>query len=333
MNARQQLVMNHFAADGYPAISAAAVVGNGCQESGVNLDSTFDRVNADHGSGGFLEWRDSPGAPRKTRLAAFADQRGQNLRDDLGTQCDYCIWELATYFPALDKQLRDPGPRTIENLTANFMDWYENPAPATANLDNRIAHARSALIDWNTNQSSVQPQPAPEAPWTTSRAPQVIPSTPPVSIPSPASPPTAATAGRQAAVLEQMLALQKSFADEIAALLREKAPIDKMVEEYSKLIPAVPIVAPQLTNQGTKPVTYVNPPGTLAAAGKAAINSTTIWGSILAGGSPLVSIVLDQMGHSTNPNIVSAGSIIGALLAIYGRVTATAPVTGIIKPK
>jgi Phage tail lysozyme len=118
---------DYFASRGYHEFGAGAIIGNGCGKSGPNLDSTFDRVHADHGSGGAWEWRDSEGSPRKTRLAAFADARAPGLRNDLFIQCEYVMWELHEKFPELDDQLRNPGSRTIANLTANFCWIFEDP--------------------------------------------------------------------------------------------------------------------------------------------------------------------------------------------------------------
>jgi hypothetical protein len=242
---RQQFVGNRFIAAGYHPYGAFSPVGNGCQESGPGLDSTFERAHADHGSGGFLEWRDSQGAPRKTRLATFADAH-QVDRNDLGIQVDYAIWELGKYFPDLDAQLRNPGVRTIANLTANFCDEYENPAPATAGMNNRIAHAEAAYATWKAHQQAPGPRPAPTPPAPEHPAPAPVPGPP---MPAPAPPPISASdAGMEAAILDNIGAM-------VDALLKKRAEIDRKItvlktaaEDFGKLPGVAFALPPPLQN-------------------------------------------------------------------------------------
>ena len=65
-------------------------------------------------------------------------------------------------------------------------------------------------------------------------------------------------------------------------------------------------------------------------AGKAAIASTGVWGSALAAVIPVASLIGDALGHSTDPKLAMVGSVLAALLGLYGRVTATAPIVGVI---
>jgi hypothetical protein len=65
---------------------------------------------------------------------------------------------------------------------------------------------------------------------------------------------------------------------------------------------------------------------------KAAIASTGVWGALIAMAMPILNQVAVGMGDSVDPKIQAAGVIIGGLLSIYGRVTATAKVTGVLKP-
>jgi Phage tail lysozyme len=234
--------MGRFFSLGLPPFSGAAIVGNGCGESGINLDSTFNRINADHGSGGAWEWRDSAGAPRKTRLKIFADQRGPGLESDLGTQCDYLVYELQTYFPALYAQFRNPGTRTIKNLTANFCWAFENPAPATAGLDNRIARAEQAYADWMVAKppEMVAQAPTPTGPvviMPTLQAPSpALPKASPILLPQfPAVVPS--DVGRQSAVIDQMVHIQQNYADQIAEFEKEKAIIDSAIASFSGVLP------------------------------------------------------------------------------------------------
>jgi hypothetical protein len=264
VTARQLAAHDYFVVHGYAAKGASAIIGNSVGESGQDLDSTFDRQHADHESGGFLEWRDSPGSPRKTRLAAFADARGPGLRDDLFTQCDYAIWELGKFFPILDQQLRT-GTRSIATLTANFCWQFENPAPATAGLDNRITHAeavaaRAAEI-W---KASHEPQPSPPAPLPQPPLPQPQPAIPPTPT-APAGPPiSASSAGRRAAVRDNIGALRDALVQERDAIDAEIGLLDTTLTDFGKLeamiAPAAlpkPVVDPNLIPQTQR--TMMNP--------------------------------------------------------------------------
>ncbi len=239
---------DYFASRGYDEKGAAAIVGNGCGESGENLDSTFDREHADHGSGGFLEWRDSAGAPRKTRLAGFADARGMGLRNDLFTQCDYTIWELGKYFAVLDQQLRNPGARTIANLTANFCWSFENPAPATAGLDNRIAHAEAVAA---RAAQAAPPAPVPQAPAPPvpqpAAPPPVVPIGPPSILPS--------SAGRIAVQIDTLTAMRAQRVAELVANDPEIAAYDAALGVFTKFGGASALPAPpQISAANMAPV-------------------------------------------------------------------------------
>lgn len=320
MTPRQQIAFSHFVSSGYHPFGAAAIVGNGCGESGVNLDSEFDRgARADHESGGFLEWRDSEGAPRKTRLAGFADARGVS-RDDLAMQCDYTIWELGKYFAALDAQLRDPGERPIKNLTANFCWVFENPAPATAGLDNRIAHAEKAYADW---QPILPPR-------------QVAPATAPVAPVAPATAPPAVlvdatNAGRMAAVLDQMQAVRDAYAAQIVMLEKEQAVVDSAIDSFTKLLhvsPRAPLALAPPTEE-SEPMTRLSGISSVIGPNWA----TSMFGSgglIAAGFAVYTSIRNGQTPDATQVamllGIISTG--IGLLKAKDANVTGgTVPAT------
>jgi hypothetical protein len=237
---RQQFVGNRLISAGYHPYGAFAVVGNGCQESGPSLDSTFERAHADHESGGFLEWRDSAGAPRKTRLAAFADAH-QIDRSDLGIQVDYLIWELKAYFKWIDDQLRNPGVRTIANLTANFCDVFENPARATENLEGRIAHAEAAYATWKAHQQAPEPRPVPVPQVPEHPSPQPVPEP---TTPAPTVPPVSApAAGRIAAVLDNLEAMRMAYLAERESIDKELAILEATIADFGKL-PGVPIALP-----------------------------------------------------------------------------------------
>jgi hypothetical protein len=347
VNARQQFVIERTVKAGLHPMGGAAIVGNGCGESGVNLDSTFDRVHANYGSGGFLEWRDSAGAPRKTRLAAFADAH-QTDRNDLGIQVDYAIWEIGKYFPWLDEQLRDPGTRTVETLTTNFCDIFENPAPATAGVANRIAHAVAALADWNSAQRAPRapqaptepvPQlPAPSPPWA---PPAPVPAASPASPASPAQAPwvpvtiPASTAGHVSAILDQLIAEQTAYRQQFPT------PFDTAIESLQKLgrpgssnqppplqIPAAKPVAP-LTQRYTV-MDSISPQVTAVirnvlifaggiAVSKGWLDNTTMV-AVVGGVISIGGAAWSAFGH-TKPSIIAAAA---ALPEVQKVVTTTA---------
>lgn len=148
----QKEVYGYLRAAGYHPRGAAAIVGNLVQESGVNLDPALYRKNPDysHGvamelrSGGIAEWMGS----RKTELIAFGGDSAGTRK----TQVDFIVKELRRDYPKLDAQLRAPGSRTIENMTANFQDIFERPNKKYANLDGRIRFAK-AIEAWASAQS------------------------------------------------------------------------------------------------------------------------------------------------------------------------------------
>jgi Phage tail lysozyme len=348
VTSRQRFAIDHFVAHGYLPKVAAAFVGNGCGESGENLDSTFDRVHADHESGGAWEWRDSPGAPRKTRLATYSDQRGANLRDDLATQCDYLIWELQKYFANLEVGMRNPGSRSIATLTANFCWIFENPAKATAGLGDpgsageqgtgRIGHAELVYTDFLTRHPVAAPAPAPQGAPTPAPAPAPAPvPMPSYPMPSPAAPMAPEPApevlvpagDRRMAAFQQLLAIQKSYDEEESRLKEERAPIDAAVAAFAlltKTLPATPPAAPKESKNMINPL----PP-------KPAIDSTTIWGgifSIVAAAPTLLSTFGAIAPAQWQPIIGGLGAILGGLTAIYGRNNASiAPIKGILSSK
>ena len=112
----------------YPRISAAAIGGNATEE---NRCLPITRGPKDHGSDGSLQWREG----RLVELQTWPHW------DTLPVQAQFAIHECQRDYPELHKQLLDPGTRTLENLTANFMEVFERPAPATNRLDLRIKYA------------------------------------------------------------------------------------------------------------------------------------------------------------------------------------------------
>ena len=154
MTQRQQQAMKIFvggpySVPGYKPIQgryslevAAAIVGGISGESGVDLNSTVNRVNADHGSGMIAEWR----LDRKDAAIAFVQATGKPLTD-LEAQCWFLLYELENTprFAALDVLLRNPGDRTITTLCWDYVEVYEDPNMAVAHMDDlRVPQAIKA---------------------------------------------------------------------------------------------------------------------------------------------------------------------------------------------
>jgi hypothetical protein len=136
-----------FEAQGYPAESAAAFVGDFSAESGVSLPTAFRTAGLDHGSEGLAQWR----LDRLTRYEQYV----KSLHPGLTTQelwpwygrMDYQVAftaiECRESYGALDAQLRAGGD--IATLTAAICWQYERPAVATARLAFRVAQAKAVF--------------------------------------------------------------------------------------------------------------------------------------------------------------------------------------------
>lgn len=339
---RQLDAYAHFLAAGMHEKGAAAPVGNFVQESGENLDSTMFRAHPDASggvredlkSGGIAEWLGG----RKTAYIAFSQKSESvkglsagSLLNDLHTQCDFCLHELTSdrEYWTLYQQLTTDTVRSIATLTANFMEIYERPkAGPTAGLQNRIEHAeavyeRAQLIKKAQDGQPRPPEPIPEPPLPLPQIPVPPPSTAPAGLP----PISSSAAGRQAAIRDAL--------DEIGAGYR--AELEAYRKEMNDMVDAAIAAIPMSSAAG--PLALPKPPAIPAATrspimngnAKPAIASTGVWGGIIAMGVPLLGQLAAYMGTSIDPRLQLAGTVIGGLLAIYGRVTATGPVTGVLK--
>jgi Phage tail lysozyme len=126
-----------------PWVSCAAVIGNGTQENDCKSVTTGA---LDHGSNGFLQWRDSSPsgqAARLTNMQAYATKNFGSWQA-LEGQCAFFASECMAYYKSLWNDLA-AGTKSLATLTANVMAEYEVPAPATANLNGRIAYAETFL--------------------------------------------------------------------------------------------------------------------------------------------------------------------------------------------
>jgi hypothetical protein len=333
---------NHFLAVGFTENGAAAPVGNGCQESGEFLVATMFRAHPDWSggvpealkSGGFEEWM----GDRKTACIAFIGRAETrlgvakgSLLNDLGTQCDFVVYELQTNprYLTLYRQLTT-GSRSITNLTANFMAIYEVPALRTANLDNRIAHAEAVAARAREMKAAV-PVPQPRAPAT---VPQAAAPEAPIPVPTaPASPPSLPTisppaAGRITAVLDNLMALHTTYLAERASIDAEIAILETTIADFGKLQGAAPNpIPPLLQKPAAKPAVTPQPQGNpimnpqvlatirsiLLAFGGAAVSKGVIdestMTSLVGGATAAASFGWSLWTHSTTNTIAAAASL------------------------
>ena len=253
---------NHFISVGFVENGAGAAVGNFCQESGEMLIATMFREHPDYSggvpdalkSGGIAEWL----GDRKTAYIAFSGRAETrlglakgSLLNDLGTQCDFVVYELQTTpeFATLYQQLTS-GTRSIANLTANFMMVYERPKLGpTADLDNRIQHAEAVVKVARALKTPPVSQPAPPVPIPPpSSHPVPIPIPPhPAPSPGPPSPiPTSGTeAGWDAAFHDNIGGWRDLLVNERAKIDARIAFLDKTVAEFEKIGAPVPTI-PQI---------------------------------------------------------------------------------------
>jgi hypothetical protein len=321
---------NHFISVGFVENGAGATVGNFCQESGEFLIATMFRAHPDASggvpealkSGGIAEWLGS----RKTAYIAFSARvetrlgltKG-SLLNDLGTQCDFVVYELQTNpkYARLYQQLTS-GSRSIANLTANFCWEYENPDPAAANLDNRIAHAEAVVAKARALKAG---QPVPQqAP--TVVVPQVpVPQVPPVVLPAPATPAglppiSASSAGRRTAVLDNLEAMRTAYLKERASIDAEITIIETTIADFGKLAPMM-IPAAALPKPAADPA-VATPQRSKKVLGPNWITSVFGTGSIAGA---VATVVFDIVNKQT-PDAASISLIFSSLMAGFGLIQA-----------
>lgn len=239
---------------------SAAAIGNFCQESGENLDSTMFRAHPDASggvaqelkSGGIAEWL----GPRKTAYIDFAERAEAQRRlpkgallNDLFTQCDFVLHELKTdpKYASLYHQLTNDTGRSIATLTINFMMIYERPKLGpTDGRDTRIDHAqavfdRAQLIKAAAATAQAAPGPDPQIPR---------PEVPGQVIPTPETPAearfpeapipmiSATSAGRRAAEHDHIADMLTKLRAERADIDAEITVFERMDAELGNLLPA-----------------------------------------------------------------------------------------------
>jgi hypothetical protein len=144
-NEREQAALAYFQSKGYTKAGAAAIVGNGIQESGLDPTKIHD-----NGTGlGAFGWRDpSPGKGRKTDLTTFAAARGRAATDFM-VQLEYLDHELNTSEKGIGDILRGTDDVSQAN---DAMISFERPSGWTREnprgghgWDNRLANAQRLL--------------------------------------------------------------------------------------------------------------------------------------------------------------------------------------------
>lgn len=145
---------------------------------------------------------------------------------------------------------------------------------------------------------------------------------------------SASTAGRRASDQDTIADIIARKRAEIASLTDELAVFERLGRELGNLVPAHQPQAP--SSMAANQVAAL-PRGikmtTLPAPAKPAISSKSFWGSVITLVVPVVSYVADTMGASVDPKMQMAGSALGGLLALYGTMTRTAPISGIFTVK
>ena len=118
---------------GLPQAGAAALLGNGWQESGLNPTGPA----GDSGqSRGMFQWDPN----RYAAMQMWARDQGLNP-NDRKTQLGYAVHEIQQYYPNLWRQLQQGG--NVGQLTQAIFSIFERGNPSKANMANRTSFAQS----------------------------------------------------------------------------------------------------------------------------------------------------------------------------------------------
>lgn len=130
---RSKYIQKKLISMGFTASSAAGVVGNLVQESGLRTDAIGDNGT----SGGLAQWHNE----RLDALKRFAAARGKEWTD-LDTQIEFLAEEMRTSYA--DTYAKMQSAELPEIAGQIMTDEYEIPDPASANYSQRRANARAA---------------------------------------------------------------------------------------------------------------------------------------------------------------------------------------------
>ena len=157
-----------FIKHGLPFIGACAATGNITQE---NLGHPVTVGKLDHDSQGGPQYRldrlDSTNAkPRRIPgpygLKDWCAAHGLDWMQ-IDSQTQFLVWECHQFYGELFSELTQ-GTRPLDNLTANFMQYYEIPAKKSAALDNRIDAAQFCFENFKDLDPARAPPPFAVAP-------------------------------------------------------------------------------------------------------------------------------------------------------------------------
>ena len=131
----EEVVWDYLKAAGYSDIQVAGIIGNLCQESGLNPA----RVESNGEGIGLVQWSFG----RKQNLINYASSKGVDW-SDLETQLEFLVSELDSkqfYQPYKDTFM---NPYSVSEATEAFCFGFERPNKAKANLSFRQEKAWEA---------------------------------------------------------------------------------------------------------------------------------------------------------------------------------------------
>ncbi len=145
---------NFLISNGYKPVTAAAIVGNFLQESGVANVGPSPKAEADPPelSYGIAQWNPGSAALRKQELEAWANDRrlrweavSDTDQEALLTQLQFFHWDFKTQRPGFYGYNEVIATDNIATATKIFMDKYERPDASLAHLGSRITYAKQTL--------------------------------------------------------------------------------------------------------------------------------------------------------------------------------------------
>jgi hypothetical protein len=147
---------NFLISNGYRPVPAAAIIGNFMKESqGEGQGIRPNAINPTSESYGIAQWNPQPAALRKQELVAWANDR--RLRWDTGnpgspndveallTQLQFFHWDFSTRRADFYNYVDVFTSNNVSLATQLFMDGYERPGAAEADLPQRIKYAKQTL--------------------------------------------------------------------------------------------------------------------------------------------------------------------------------------------
>jgi hypothetical protein len=138
--------MGYLQGLGMSQAGAAALLGNGWQESNLNPTGPAGDSGA---SRGMFQWDPN----RYAAMSMWAREQGLNP-NDRRTQLGYAVNELKQYYPQLWQQLQQGGD--VGQLTQAIFSIFERGDPKLANMKNRTSFAQN-MMGTNTQEAAAKP--------------------------------------------------------------------------------------------------------------------------------------------------------------------------------